>query len=224
MKVSVVIPAWNAERYLGAALASVYAQTVSSPLEVIVVDDGSTDGTANVARAFPVRLEQQSHGGAAAARNAGLTLTKGDLIAFLDADDLWLPNKLELQINALEAKPDLSVIFTGIEQFISDDTPEVAQEVHAPLGVQIAPTMSTLVARADVFARTGLFPALQGGDWIAWLGRAERIGIKMQTIPTCLARRRIHRHNLTRTQKLQVHSDYLRLLRTHLREKRSGSA
>lgn len=106
--VSVVIPCYNAERYLARAVESVLAQTRPAD-EVIVVDDGSTDGSAALARGFggTVRAVSQPNGGVAVARNQGLALARGRWVAFLDADDEWFPHKLERQVAALEASPDL---------------------------------------------------------------------------------------------------------------------
>lgn len=104
--VSVVIPAYNAAVHLRATLESVLAQTWRH-LEAIVVDDGSTDGTAAIVREFQardarVRLIQQTNRGVGAARNAGIRAARGSFIAPLDADDLWAPRKLELQLQRLE--------------------------------------------------------------------------------------------------------------------------
>jgi glycosyltransferase involved in cell wall biosynthesis len=97
--VSVVIPAFNAAQYIGAAIASALAQSFQ-PQEVIVVDDGSTDGTAElVRRSWPgVQVLRQANRGSGAARNAGCGAARGEWLAFLDADDQWLPRKLERQI------------------------------------------------------------------------------------------------------------------------------
>jgi GT2 family glycosyltransferase len=97
--VSVIIPAYNAARFVGNAIESALGQTVP-PLEVIVIDDGSGDGTAEVVARFPapVRLVRQSNGGPAAARNHGARVATGEWLALLDADDRWLPHKLETQL------------------------------------------------------------------------------------------------------------------------------
>ena len=98
MTISVIIPAWNAERHIVRAIRSVLAQTRPAD-EIIVVDDGSIDGTAEAVRTFgdQVRLIRQPNGGASVARNTGIAAATGEWIAFLDADDEWLPEKLELQ-------------------------------------------------------------------------------------------------------------------------------
>ena len=99
--VSTIIPVFNGERLLPEALDSVFRQDYR-PIEVIVVDDGSTDGTSLVARSCPeVRYLYQSNQGLGAARNAGIAAACGEFIAFLDADDIWLPRKLSSQMNFL---------------------------------------------------------------------------------------------------------------------------
>ncbi len=121
--VSVVIPARNAEATIVRAVQSVLAQTCS-PDEIVVVDDASTDGTIRAARRCgPVRIVALGrHGGAGAARNAGVRAAEGAWVAFLDADDEWLPEKLEKQRQRIEPHSDQSVIFCGSEEFSEDGT------------------------------------------------------------------------------------------------------
>jgi len=96
--VSVVIPVYNAEPFLREALDSVLAQDYE-PFEVIVVDDGSTDGSGTIARSYPeVRYLRQENQGPAVARNAGIAAAQGEFLAFFDADDVMLPNKLSVQV------------------------------------------------------------------------------------------------------------------------------
>ena len=114
--VSCVIPVHNGASYLDATLATVFSQTYR-PLEVIVVDDGSTDTSAEVARRYGVKLVQQAQGGQAAARNAGIQAASGDYLAFLDADDLWHPGKLTRQMARFEARPELDISVTLIQNF-----------------------------------------------------------------------------------------------------------
>jgi glycosyltransferase involved in cell wall biosynthesis len=114
MKISVVIPAYNAERFLPRCLASVFAQTLA-PYEVIVVDDGSTDGTAQIAEELGATVVRRANGGAAAARNTGVRHATGEWIAMLDADDWWDPRKLALQAAVVGAGTVL--VYTGIRLF-----------------------------------------------------------------------------------------------------------
>jgi glycosyltransferase involved in cell wall biosynthesis len=116
--VSVVIPAHDAEPYLGECLDSVLAQVAVAPLEVLVVDDGSGDRTAGVAEGYPgVTCWRQERKGPAAARNAAIRRARGDLIAFLDADDLWPPDSLAQRVAVLAERPDAALVFGDCLQF-----------------------------------------------------------------------------------------------------------
>ena len=111
MRISVVIPAYNAASFIAETIASAYAQT-HAPLEVIVVDDGSVDDTAQVATALGCRVIRQANGGVCAARNAGVLAATGEWIALLDHDDIWLPAKLARQVQAAELCPDIAMFAT----------------------------------------------------------------------------------------------------------------
>src|SRR5688572_29700745 len=112
--VSVIIPTFNRASCVGAAIASVLAQTYT-PLELIVVDDGSSDHTSTVVSAFAPRLVymQQTHGGVSAARNRGVAASHGELVAFLDSDDLWLPGKVAAQVALLQAHSEIQACYTN---------------------------------------------------------------------------------------------------------------
>ena len=116
LPISVVIPAYNAQAYLADAIASIRAQT-SPPEEIIVIDDGSTDATCDIARALGVTLHIQQNSGVSAARNTGVRLATSPWVAFLDADDLWEPHKLERQWLALQAVPSSFMSITGSSYF-----------------------------------------------------------------------------------------------------------
>jgi glycosyltransferase involved in cell wall biosynthesis len=109
--VSVIVPTYNCARFLGQAIESVLAQDYSD-LEVVVVDDGSTDGTEELVRRFPprVRYFRQDNRGPGAARNLGLARAEGELLAFLDSDDLWMPSKLSRQVEVLERDAECGVV------------------------------------------------------------------------------------------------------------------
>ncbi len=116
--VSVVIPTFNASGYLKDALESAFQQSFQD-LEILVIDDGSTDDTAAVVGSFGsrVRFFQQEHAGPSRARNRGISEALGSYIAFLDADDIWLPQKLEKQLSLFEADPSLGLVTTGHQMF-----------------------------------------------------------------------------------------------------------
>lgn len=112
--VSVVVPAYNVRHHIGEAIRSVQVQNFAE-LEIIVVDDGSKDNTGDfVAHEFPeVRLFRKLNGGAATARNMGMQAARGEYVAFLDADDVWLPGKLNAQIDYMESRPDVDLVCGG---------------------------------------------------------------------------------------------------------------
>jgi len=116
--VSIVIPTYNRERHLPQCLRSVLAQTYSH-FEVLVIDDGSTDGTGELLETFQardsrIRYFSQANGGVSSARNVGIRAAQGELIALLDSDDAWLPWKLEAQVAALQALPEAGMIWTDM--------------------------------------------------------------------------------------------------------------
>ena len=116
--VSCIVPVFNDERYLGEALESNLAQTYRA-IEIIVVDDGSTDTTPAVAARYGDRIlyVRQDNAGAPTARNLGLSLARGEFVAFLDADDLWRPEKLQCQMRRFESRPELDLSVTYLQNF-----------------------------------------------------------------------------------------------------------
>jgi glycosyltransferase involved in cell wall biosynthesis len=197
---SVIIPVFNGQAYLGEALKSVLAQDIE--LDILVVDDGSTDKTGDVARAFggaSLRYVRQGQLGLAAARNHGVSLARGNLIAFLDADDVWLANKLRRQIASLE-RNEGDMIFTYVEEFIS---PDCAQDIGGSIDVRPrlpGLSASTFLIRRSDFKKVGNFNVdCRMGEFIEWYARAVDVGLRPAILPDIFARRRLHRNNMTRT-------------------------
>ena len=116
--VSVIVPAYNNAHFLPAAIDSILNQTFDN-FELIVVDDGSTDNTQAVLAGFGDRLRyvRKANGGPSSARNLGIQMARGQLIAFQDADDLWLPEKLALQVAYFHLHPEVGVVFTDAVRF-----------------------------------------------------------------------------------------------------------
>jgi len=205
MKVSVVIPAFNAEKYLAAAIDSVLAQT-TLPLEIVVVDDGSTDGTAAIARSYGgiVRCISQENRGLSEARNRGMREAAGDVIALLDADDLWLPEKLQAQIEQMSE--GVVACFTECEHFT--DRGPIATRQPAPrldnlvehllLASCVVGPPSAALIRSAALGRAGLFDPQfsQCADWDMWI-RLARVG-EVRVVPRRLVRYRIHEANMSR--------------------------
>lgn len=183
VRVSVIIPAYNSARFLPDTLHSVLAQTYSD-YEVIVVDDGSTDDTEAVVMAVggPVRYLPQSNGGPSAARNAGIGAARGEFICFLDADDLWTPDKLVAQVDFMDRSPNVGLVFADGEEFDESGvqcasllsksrfdgeivTGTVIVEAFQKLLEENFIPTSTVMVRKSCFATTGLFdPALKGPE------------------------------------------------------------
>lgn len=164
--VSVIIPAYNAETFIGEALASVLAQTAHD-FEVIVIDDGSRDRTAQVVQSFPgVRCVQQANAGVSAARNAGAQLAQGRYLAFLDADDLWHPDKLRQQLAAMQTHPEVALSRTplGPRNWAAGTPSAQAQPPAFHFDDTLAISFldpyfatSTVMVRADAFRQAGGF-------------------------------------------------------------------
>lgn len=225
-RVSVVVPVYNGAAYLGEALDSVLAQ-VGAELEVVVVDDGSSDGSAAVAARFAprVRLLQQPNRGIGAARNAGLAVTGGELVAFLDADDLWPSGSLRALLAAVEGHPGADLAAGRLRCFAS---PELDADdltaIQLPAGTASGAGMAgaTLMRRAAV-ERVGTFDeSLRVGEMVDWYLRARDTGLVEVLVDEIVLLRRIHRANQGR-RRADARVDYLRTLRASLARRRGGS-
>jgi len=220
LSISVIIPVYNAGPWLAATLESVLGQS-QPPQQVIVVDDGSTDDSAAVAGRFgkAVQLVQQPNGGCAAARNHGVALAWGELLAFLDADDGWLPEKLARQYAALQAIPTLEAVFGQMEQRCTEGM-DPTTILFQPL-VQEAYNLNTLLIHRQAFQRIGLFnPAFPLTNALEWLWRARRHALVAQILPEVIAWRRIHGENMSIRERAAVHSEYFRLIKQRLTAQR----
>ncbi len=176
--VTALMPAYNCEKYVGGAIESVLAQSYG-PVEIVVVDDGSTDATRDVVRRFGrrVRLLERGHGGPAAARNTGIAAARGELIAFLDSDDLWKPEKLSLQVPLFE-NPKVGLVYSNF-----DYIDEQGRQIRTRLGRFYRGRIfrqvmkhglawtGTVVVRRSVFEHTGGFDEAMppAEDWDMWL-------------------------------------------------------
>jgi glycosyltransferase involved in cell wall biosynthesis len=219
--VSVVLPIYNSRRYLKEAIESVHAQTLR-PVEVIVVDDGSTDGGGDIAEGLGARCLRQRNAGQAAARNAGARVARGDVLAFLDADDLWPPGKLAYQVGALEADPALDGVLGHAEAFVSPELPpEERARLNCPTGPLPAGLPGTLVVRAPAFARSGGFPDVRVAEFLAWTLRADEAGLRIAMLPGVVLRRRLHLDNTMRARRGE-HGAYARLIKEALDRRRAA--
>jgi glycosyltransferase involved in cell wall biosynthesis len=217
---SVVIPVYNAAKFLADAIHSIQEQR-HPRLEIIVVDDGSTDRSMDVARSFhAVRCLRQENSGIAAARNAGIKQASGSLLAFLDADDMWTAGKLSLQLAALHANPEAAFICGAVEQFLDDPKLAASHPIPPPTNSASA---GTILIRTRDFLRVGLFnPTLRIGEFIDWYSRARNLGLQEHQIDKVVLRRRIHGQNTTLRRRDST-VDYLSVLKAHLDRKRRAA-
>ncbi|GJL83669.1 MAG: glycosyl transferase family A [marine bacterium B5-7] len=222
-KVSVIVPVYNTERYLGEALDSIEDQQYPN-LEVIVIDDGSTDGSAKIAQTHSLKViyHYQENAGIGAARNTGISLADGILIALLDADDIWLPHKLQTQIDALTANPSLDMVFTMLSQFISPELDEsdrrTLREPHQPVPGICA---TCLLARRTAVDRVGPFCSdLKTGEFIDWMDRARQLQLQSITLNRILAKRRLHIANTGRRVP-DSSQDYAKMAKAALDRRRA---
>lgn len=218
--VAVIVPFHDNARHLDAAIASVRRQTYA-PLELVLVDDGSCDGSAALAQRHvpPARYLRRPRGGAGAARNSGVACASAAFIAFCDADDLWAPDKLDRQMAAFRDDPGLDVVFASVTEFHSAE--------HASGGLRAARAAvrgalpSAVVVRRAAWQRVGPFSErLRVGEWADWYARMRDAGLKEAWLPDVLVARRLHPANNGLVQK-EARREYAAILRAHLHRRRS---
>jgi len=223
--VSVVMCAYNADAFISEAIESVRSQNYSN-WELIIIDDGSTDNTKRAVDLFNfdkrIQYYWQSNGKQGKARNRGVSIAKGDLIAFIDADDIWLPAKLEKQIEALNAT-NADVLFTSAEYFGGKDekTAEVNEGVYDNASLfwklQIGENpvvLSSVLIKKTVFKSAGGFnetPEI-AEDFNLWLDLCDR-GFLFSGLMEVLVRYRIHAGQTSQSEStallLSVKAQYL---------------
>jgi len=191
MRYSVVIPAFNAADTIEETIRSVLAQTIQ-PEQIIVVDDGSTDGTGDVARRLSsiVLIVRQDNKGVGGATTTGLSIVETPLVATLDADDLWLPHKMVLQIEHLRLQPECQGVFCFLRTFGKGRERGEAEPGWS---------RTTMLIRTKAALRVGavIDPPGGRGDMIDWIARAREMGLRFDMIEEVLALRRIRPGSLS---------------------------
>lgn len=203
-RVSVIVPCHNHGHLVGEALDSIAAQGVAD-LEIVVVDDRSTDDTAAVATARGIRVVTSATPGAAAARNAGLAATTGELVAFLDADDVWMPGSLRSRLGALG---DADAVFGAVDEFV-----EPGFEGSVPRTMGPTRMAGALLTTRRAWELVGtLDESLRVGEFIDWVARFDAAGLSAVSIGDVVLLRRIHAANTSRAHDA---ASYLRVARLH---------
>ena len=218
--ISIIIPVYNGEKYLVEAIDSVLKQAYS-PIEIIVIDDGSVDNSAAIAQSYhAIKYFHQPNRGLSAALNQGLGIATGEFLAFLDADDIWEENKLSLQMEDLKKDPTLDAVFGHHQQFISrEGSLRTIDQRILP-----APFKGAMLIRRESFFRVGLFDtSLTLGDFIDWYKRAMEASLKFLMLPDIVMRRRIHDDNSS-IRNRNAEKDYVKIMKAALDRKRKKQA
>lgn len=209
--VSIIIPAFNAARTVERAVESIFNQTFDD-YEVLVVDDGSTDDTVASLSRFGSRLKviQKANAGVSVARNVGVASSKAPLLAFLDADDEWMPGKLALQMGRLSGRSEFVASFMSL--ILHDDATGIRRPLiyrHRPNLIEdlllhscIVGAPSSVIIRRDAFNRLGGFdPNLsQCADWDMWLRLVESGAVDVVEEPHVIYH--LHSSNMSRNVRL----------------------
>ncbi len=203
---SLLLVTKNSVPFVERAIEQIEEHRVRLGAEVVAIDGASTDGTWPRLTAMDGWIVRPQPGdGLSGARNEAIALATGELLAFLDADDEWLPGKMERQIEALEAAPDVDVVSVTLRKV----GPKGDGSLHP------AWTPSGCVFRRRAFERIGLFdPKLRIAGDHEWFMRARRAGLAMQLLDACLLLKTVHEASLS-SRRAEYRAELLRVLRTH---------
>lgn len=220
--VTVIVPVYNGEKYLSDTLEKIFDQTYQ-PIEIIVIDDGSTDRSAGIVKSYPkVRYVYQENRGVAAARNHGIELANGKFIAFSDQDDLWKSEKLEKQMRYLLAHPEVMFVISKRKLLLQPGVERpywLKEELLHSENVDYSP--SSIVSRSSVFEKIGTFnPKFENASDADWFFRANDARIPKGIVPEVLYTKRIHEGN--QSNKVgALHKEYLKLIRESVQKRNS---
>jgi len=216
---SVIIPAHQAEKYVAEAVASVRAQNWPGSVEIIAVNDGSTDKTAEVLEGLDITVLHKEQGGAASARNMGLRQATGELILLLDADDVLTEGALQALYAPLQ-EPEIAAVFSMAEDFISPELTEAQKAQLLPrTGSYGGVLPGCSLIRRKVFDDIGLFDdTMKSGETVAWQLKLRDAGIKTKQIPNVTLKRRLHLTNTGRVQPKREMAEYAALLRRRMKK------
>ena len=222
-RVSVVITVNDGERYVAAAIDSVLGQT-RPPEEVIIVDDGSVDGTPEVLARYGDRLRviRQENRGVSSAVNRGVDATTGGYVGFLDCDDIWMPEKLSVQLELFDRDSDLDLVFGLVQQFVSEDAdPSLERIVDIPPTPQAGVLKSSMLIKREALDQVGGFDETRfNSDFTDWYLRALENGLTSRVPEVLVVRRRIHGANLGIRHQDRQWSETLDALKASLDRRR----
>lgn len=225
--VSVIIPVYNGQQYLKESIESVLLQK-SVAFELIIVDDGSTDSTREVVSTYVdnkiVRYVYQENQGLAASRNKGISIASGNYIAFNDADDIWVEDKLSTQMAIMETQPSVEMISGRVRQFISPEIPETEHGKYTFLDVDMQTNLIPCsLFRGEVFVKHGMFDTnLKIGQDMSWLLQAKNMGLIIHPLPKLVYYRRLHPNNIGRIHQSLNYRARFQILKKSIDEKKQA--
>ena len=201
--VSVIMPVYNGEQFIETAVDNVMAQKYPS-LELIIVNDGSTDGTEERIRHLsgPIRYIKQENEGPACARNRGIESSYGPLIAFLDVDDIWPANTLNVLVQAMLCNPEVEIT-RGRAQHMQYNAQRGAYDFVGDSKETFPYSIPSALYRRSIFDKVGLFDAsLRFGEDTDWFIRAAELNVNIKQIETVTLLVRRHGENMTSGKNL----------------------
>lgn len=200
--VSVVVPVYNGERFLSEALDSIFAQTYR-PIEVIVVDDGSTDNSVEIARSYrEVIIDTQPHAGVSAARNRGMNVASAELITFIDMDDEMTPGGLTSLVEYIESNPRVGCVF-GHSTVRFEPGVEAPEWLQMPIGHEHPVPMAGALFRTALLREAGGFDErLTHGEFFDLFTRLHDPDLQVGVIDESVLRYRVHTQNKSYQEQL----------------------
>ncbi len=217
--VSVIVAAYNQSEYISEALESALDQSYQN-MEIIVVDDGSTDTTTNIiSEQFHshVKYYRQARNGIASARNLGISKANGRFLAFLDADDIWLSDKIETQVAKLISNPEYDMVFGHILHFYAPDYPDINKDkLKCPNMALPGFTATTLLIKSEKFHVAGAFEDdYQLGEFINWYLKSQELGLKSHLLNKTVAFRRVRedQRNVQEQLNFKHYAQIIKLVR-----------
>ncbi len=202
--ISAIVPVFNGSKFLLEAVESIRRQNYN-PLEIIIVDDGSTDDTAKVAMSLgeDIRYVHQRNSGPASARNTGLRMARGEIIGFLDVDDLWPPNKLNIQLAHFTVDPMIEVVMGRTQYVKLPGAPDIDIQFEGPENTLAYINLGSGLFKRSVFDKVGTFDeSMLYSEDHDWFLRARELNVSIKILKQITLYYRVHDQNMSIKENL----------------------
>lgn len=209
--ISVIVPVYNGSKFVSAAVESIRRQNYS-PLEIIIVDDGSTDDTKKISMSLGsgINYAYQRNSGPASARNKGLELASGEIIGFLDVDDLWPANKLNIQLAHFTADPMIEVVMGRTQYVKLPGAPDIDIQFEGPENTLAYINLGSGLFKKSVFDKVGNFDeSLLYCEDHDWFLRARELGVSIKILKQITLYYRVHAQSMSHNEDLSKQYIYL---------------